>query len=230
MKRHLKSIAAPKTWFINRKKNVFVIRPNPGAHSLDLGLPLGVIIRDQLKLVLTTSEVKKMLRINEVLVDGRRRMDIHFIVGLFDTISIPSLGQYYRVQLDRKGRLVLVEITAAESKTKLCKVVGKTVLPKGKIQLNLHDGKNIITEIKAGIGDTLLMELPKLKVQKVLYLKPGAAVFLTQGKHIGNPGVLTEIKGREAKYAVDEQEIETIRDYLFVVGEKEMRTSEHKHH
>jgi len=221
MKNHLKRIASPKTWIINRKENKFILRPTPGGHPLDNGMPLGVIMRDMLKLASVMSEVKKILNNKEVLVDGKRRKDHGFIVGLFDVISLPGLKKYYRLVLDSKGRIAFSEIDEKESKLKLSKVTGKTALKKGNVQFNLHDGKNIVANEKAKVGDSLLLELPKLTVKKVLPLKEGMRVFLTKGNHAGDSGTLKGLKGKEAKYFAREQEIETSKDYLFVVGEKE---------
>ena len=105
---HLKRIAAPRTWLVQRKENTFIIRPKPGAHSLEYGLSLGVILRDVLKVGKTLAEVKKILNNKEILVDGKRRKDYRFIVGLFDVISIPALKQYHRVSLDNKGRITFI--------------------------------------------------------------------------------------------------------------------------
>tara|TARA_Y100000310_G_C20514036_1_gene730266 strand:- start:172 stop:861 length:690 start_codon:yes stop_codon:yes gene_type:complete len=221
MKNHLKRIAVPRTWAINRKKRVFIVRPKPGPHSLDMGLPLGVVLRDNLNLARTISEAKKLLNNNEVLIDGKRRKDHRFIVGLLDILSFSGLNKYYRVQLNRKGKIVFVEITKDESKTKICKIVGKTVLAKGKLQFNLHNGRNLVTELDAKVGDSVVVGLPKFDVKKVLPLKSGMTIFLTQGKHIGDVGILKETQGVEAKYTADGKEIETAKAYLFVVGEKE---------
>ena len=69
MKNHLKRIASPKTWAIARQGATFVVRPNPGAHSLAMGLPLSLILRDLLQLASTMSEAKKILHRREVLPD-----------------------------------------------------------------------------------------------------------------------------------------------------------------
>ncbi len=221
MKNHLKQIAAPRTWFIQRKTQVFTISPNPGAHSLEYGMPLGLLLRDNLQVASTTGEVRKILNSKEVLIDGVARTDHRHIVGLFDVLSIPKLKKQYRMLLDVKGRLTLTEITAAESAVKLAKVVGKTALKGGKIQFNLHDGRNITSNATANVGDTFVLALPTVKVTKILSVKKGAKVFLTKGKHAGDVGVLAEIKGVEATYTVDGANIDTAKDYLFVVGEKD---------
>jgi len=40
MKNHLKRIATPRTWVIDRKAETFITRPKPGAHSLYFGMSL----------------------------------------------------------------------------------------------------------------------------------------------------------------------------------------------
>ncbi|MBI2581795.1 30S ribosomal protein S4e [Candidatus Woesearchaeota archaeon] len=221
MKNHLKRIASPKTWFVDRKVNTFIVRPNPGAHSLDNGLPLGVLLRDDLELASTMGEIKKMLNNKEVLVDGIRRKDHSFMVGLFDVLSLPELKKYYRMVLDKKGRLTLKEVSAQESTLKLAKVVGKTMMKGSKVQFNLHDGRNILSDGKANVGDTFVLTLPKASVKKILPLKNGAKIFLTKGKHAGDLGVLKAVKGNEATYSAAGADVETAKAYLFVVGEKD---------
>jgi small subunit ribosomal protein S4e len=220
MKNHLKRIASPSTWQIDRKSRVFTVRPKPGAHPLDKGMAMGVILRDKLNLAKTMSEVKKLLNQNEILVDGKRKKDYRLIVGLFDVLSVKTTGKNYRVILDSKGRVAIKEIDGKESSLKVCKVVGKTTISKGKIQLNLHDGKNILSDADVKVGDSLLLSLPKLEVKKVLPLKNNTTVFLTDGKHAGLAGQLKEIKNNEAIFVVDGKDIETAKKYLFVVGEQ----------
>lgn len=220
MKQHLKRIASPRTWFINRKKIRFIIRPNPSGHPFDFGLPLGVILRDLLHLGSTRAETKKLLHNKQILVDGIRRKDPRFLVGLFDVLELSDLKKSYRIVLDPHGRISLIPAPDNEKNFKPCKIIGKKVLSKGKVQFNLHDGKNILFKETAKVGDTLVLALPKLDVSKVLPLQPGMQVFLTRGKHSGELGELKELRGTEAVYKVDKKEIETAKNYLFVVGEK----------
>ncbi len=222
MKNHLKLIAAPKTWFVRRKKAVFTLRPSPGAHSLEYGMPLGLLLRDELKLASTMAEARKIVNNKETFVDGVVRTDHRFIVGLFDVLSLPKLQKQYRMLLDKKGRLRLAEIAAKEAAVKLLKVTGKTALNGGKIQFNLHDGRNIVSDAKAQVGDTFLITLPAATIAKVLPAKAGAKVFLMKGKHAGDVGVLKEIKGLEATYTVNGTNIDTAKEYLFVVGDKDL--------
>lgn len=219
MKKHLKRLPAPKTWMIDRTAGKFILHARPGQKK-DLALPLGLIIRDFLKFASTMDEVKKLLNTKEVSVDGQWRKDHHFMVGLFDVVSFKELGKHYRLSLDSKGRLMMKEIPVAESTLKLCRIIGKTAVAGGKIQFNLHDAKNILMKEKAAVGDTLALTLPTLEVREVLPLKPGMAVFFTQGKHSGDLGQIKEIKAREVTYTLDNKTVETAKKYAFVVGEK----------
>jgi small subunit ribosomal protein S4e len=220
MKNHLKRIASPRTWPINRKSNKFILRPNPGAHSIESGMPLGIILRDFLKLVSSMTEAQKLLNNKEVLVDGKRRKAHRYIVGLFDVISFPAIKKNYRFMMDKKGRLTIIEIDEKEAVMKPCKIMGKKLVAGGKMQFNLHDGKNILGDHKAKVGDSLLLQLPDLAVKEVLVLEKGASVFLIGGNHAGGVGSLNEIKNNEAIYQSNEKLVETAKKYLFVIGGK----------
>lgn len=218
MKNHLKRIAAPRTWSIARKDYKYSIRPNAGAHSFDMGLPLAIILRDYLGLAKTLREAKRILQDNELLIDGNTKKDTHMIVGLFDVISIPSMKKYYRLGMDRKGRLSIINIPEKESTFKICKVINKTMLNGGKLQLNLHDGKNILSDSKVNVGDSLLIELPTLKIKEILPLKEGVQIFLTKGKHGGSFGSLVNIKDKTLTYKSNDLEIKTTKKHVYVIG------------
>lgn len=228
MSQHLKRIAAPKNWTINRKQNTFTTKPKPGAYAQQASLPLVIVLRDLLHHADTAAEVAKLLQTQMVLVDGIRRKDLHLGVGLFDVISLPSAQKHYRVVLDTKGRLALREISLAEAHLKLGKIVGKTMLTGGKAQYHLHDGKNIVAATQARVGDTFVLSLPasdtiQFGVKEVLPLKPGMLVFLVRGKHSGDLGTLNRAAGKEASYVLGQKEVETAKEYLFVVGDKKPR-------
>ena len=219
MKNHLHRVAAPRTWILDRKTHAFVVRPNAGRHNLSFGLPLGLVIRDVLHVAVTMDEVKKLLTTKTILVDGKRQKDHRFMVGLFDVLSLNQ--NHYRVLIDTKGRLVVREISAAESSLKPCRGVGKRVISGGKIQIHLHDGQNILLKEKnIHVGDTVVIHLPDAKIKEIFTLSPGSFVFLTKGRHNGDYGHLQEIKGSIALYQKEGAVIETAKDYLFVLGTK----------
>ncbi|MBI4151431.1 30S ribosomal protein S4e [Candidatus Woesearchaeota archaeon] len=221
MKNHLKQITSPKTWALPRRGNVFITRPLPSGHPLHGGMPLGVLIRDTLQLAQTMSEVKKILHGKDVLVDGKRRKDPHFLVGLFDTLSFPSLEKHYRMVLDAQGHLALVPIKKEEASLKLGKIVGKSMGRKGQIQYHLHDGRNVASTQPLAVGDSILLSVPGQKIEKALPLKEGAHILIDSGKNAGQMGTLTRLSGKESAYSSPDGDVETVTKYLFVLGEKE---------
>ncbi len=223
----LKRLAAPKTWKISRKEGKWIVKPRPGPHSLETSIPLGVVIRDMLKLAKTMKEVRYILRNGKVKVDGKIRKDYKFPVGFMDTISIPTINKYYRVIYDKLGRIDIVEIPQSEANKKLVRINGKRLVRGGKIQLNLHDGRNILTDNSSlKPGDTLLISLPDQSIEETVKLEPGKLAYITGGSHSGELGSVVEvIPGTMTRPALvklknDDTEIVTRKDYVFVVGDE----------
>lgn len=218
--KHISRLAMPKTWQTEKKGMKWITRPLPGPHPIKLGLPLNIVFRDILKYSKTNREVKNILNNQEIFVDGVRRKDPRFIIGLMDTLSIPKIENYFRVLLNKKNKLTLFPIKVAESAIKPCKIIGKKSLKK-KIQLNLYDGKNILVEkTDYKVGDTLLIELPSQKIKDHFPLKKGAQIYLTGGKHTGEVGIIEDISVDKIKYKRDKSVFETAKDYAFVIGKE----------
>ncbi|HLG24247.1 MAG TPA: 30S ribosomal protein S4e [Candidatus Nanoarchaeia archaeon] len=218
VKKHLKRLAAPKTWHITRKTNTYVTKPRPGPHKLENCMPLGLLLKETLKLANTTREVKKMLNTNEIKIDGKARKDPRFGVGIFDVIEFVTTNDHYKITLNNKGRLEVVKIKHDEAKSKPAKIVGKTMV-KGKLQLNLYDGKNITADKSDyKVGDSVLLSLPEQKIMKHLKLEKKAAILLTGGKHIGETGHVEDISGTKIIYKDAKGEVvETSKEYAFVI-------------
>lgn len=220
VKRHLKRYFAPKAWQINRKQSSYITKQNPGPHSGKMSIPLNVILRDMLNYSSTTKESKIILTKKNILVDGKRRKECKFPVGLFDVIEFKDINKSYRVLLNKKGKLTLIEVGNDESNIKPCSIINKTSV-KGKIQLNLNDGKNILVD-KDGYktGDTLSLELPKLSIKKHIGLKKNVLIYLIGGKHIGEVGKVKDIVRNRIMYEGENGDvIETLKKYAFVIGE-----------
>lgn len=144
--KHLKRYAAPRSWAIPRKTNVWAVRPRPGPHPMEKSVPLMVALRDMIHLGDTASEVRKALAKREVLVDGKVRMDGKYPVGVMDIIALPKLKTFYRVMLNPRGQITLKKVQETESKWKLSRIMNKTIVKKGRMQVNLHDGRNILVD------------------------------------------------------------------------------------
>lgn len=226
---HLKRIAAPKAIPIRDKKAAtWILRPSPGPHSKDRNIPLGVLLRDVLEVVRTMKEVKRILTLRSVLVDGLVRMDEKFPVGIMDVVTLVPERKNYRIVVDWKGRLVPMEIKGDETKEKIAKVMKKHTVKKDKINLTLHDGRNILADKHINVGDSVRVEFSKsakekAKIVEHLKLQPGARCLLSEGKHAGSLVDLKSIvkrKGKksEAIVTAGADEFITVSDYLLVVS------------
>lgn len=219
MKSHLKRLAAPKTWQVNRKTHTYITKQNAGPHSIEMSMPLGVILKEVLNFAKTTREAKKILNKSVVKIDNIQRKDFRFPVGLFDTIEFPAINEHYKVILNNKGKIELAKAKKEELSSKPCKIVGKTMV-KGKVQLNLYDGKNVtVDKDEYTVGDSVIFSLNDKKISKHLKLHKKATVFLTGGKHIGQTGHVEDIVKDKIIYKDAKGELaETSKQYAFVIG------------
>ena len=218
--KHLSRLAMPKTWKIKRKGIKWISRPLPGTHATDRSMPLSLVFRHLLNYARTNKEVKCILNDQEIFVDGIRRKNPRFVIGIMDVLSVPKLDQYFRVLLTQKGKIKFLPITEKEANLKLCRIKNKTSV-KNKIQLNLGDGKNILVEKdEFKVRDTLLIEVPSQKIKEVLKLEKGNLVYLTGGKHVGETGTIEDIKQDRLVYKRGNKLFETSLDFAFVIGKK----------
>ena len=225
MSKHLKRLLVPKFWRIPKKRKRWTVRPRAGPHKKFESIPLLILIRNIIKLTDLGKDAKKIIKAKEIFVDGKARIDHKYPVGLFDVVEIPKIGKQYRIVPTHSG-LNIIEISKSEAKLKLCRINGKTILKGKKIQLNLHDGKNIIPEKKEDYktGDSLLIELPSQKIVNHIKMDKDMLSIITGGQ---NKGLLTNIKeiittrSREPNKVVcvkEGKQFEAIKDFVFVVG------------
>ena len=219
VKNHLKTISAPKTWPVKRKEKIWVTKPNSGPHALQNSLSLNFVLKNFLKLAKTTKEVKYILQTHEILVDGVKRKDPKFNIGLMDTLFISPLKKNYRLLFNKYGKIDFIEISEEESKIKILSILGKHCI-KGKFQLNLFDGRNILTDKNEyKIRDSLLLELPSQKILKTLPLKKGSYIFIVGGKNLGAYGKIEEIQDKHLIFKHGSKFVKTLKKYGFVIGE-----------
>ena len=218
VKNHLKRLNSPKKWRVKRKGITFITRPLPGPHNMERSLPLNIIIRDILNYAKTTREVKDILNNKAVLVNGIKRQDVKFPVGLFDVLEIKETKEYFRIILDSKGKISLIVTDKSDSEIRPAKIVNKSKI-KGKTQINLIDGTNILVDKdEYKTGDTLMLSVPKKEIKNVLKFDKKMMIYLTDGKHIGEIGVIEDIKENKISYKVKDGVFETLKDYVFIIG------------
>lgn len=232
----LKRKPAPKFWPIHRKEFFWVVRPSPGPHSLRNCLPLTIVLRDILGFAKTRKEAKTIVSQGKVYVDGKVRREDHFPVGLMDVISISDIDNYFRIVPSRKD-LILHPISKEESNFKLCRIENKKVVENGHVQLNLHDGSNILVKVADPKKpqedtykalDTVKISLPERQILEQVKMKENDFAIITSGKNIGKYGKIVEIettKGKKrtnALVTIEDKKgnrYQTILNFVFAIGE-----------
>ncbi|MGD8565209.1 MAG: 30S ribosomal protein S4e [Candidatus Bathyarchaeota archaeon] len=238
----LKRKPAPSFWPISRKEFVWTIRPSSGPHSLRNCIPLTVVLRDILKFAKTRKEAVNIINKGKVYVDGRVRKEDDFPIGLMDVVHFSDTELFFRLLPFKKG-LTLHPITKRELNFKLCRIENKRIIKNGQLQLNLHDGSNIIIKIddlknpKEDVYNTfnsLKISLPEKQIMQQIKLKEKVYTIITSGKNIGKHGRIIEIEKAEGKKRrntlvtiedKNEVQYQTILNYLFAVGDEEPEIS-----
>jgi small subunit ribosomal protein S4e len=232
----LKRKPAPRFWPIHRKEFTWVVKPSPGPHTGENCLPLAIILRDSLGFAKTRKEAKTIVTQGRVRVDGQVRQDDGFPVGLVDVVSVPDVDKNFRVLPSAKG-LILLPIDGEEARFKLCRIENKRKGRNGSVQLNLHDGSNILVKVADPKNrqediyktlDTVKMSLPEKQITESIKMKEKDYAIITGGKNIGKHGSIVEIektagkKRRNALVIIEDNKgirYQTILNFVFAVGE-----------
>ena len=219
---HHKRLVMPRTWPLTRKTNIWVQKPNPGGHTTEMCMPLGVVLRDVLRVAHNIREAKRILHSRKVLVDGKIETDRSRGVGLMDVLTVGE--DNFRCVLDTNGKLRYRAITKKSAKSKICRVMGKKTIKGGSTQIHLHDGRNIVTENKSNYntGDSLVISLPNQEVTTHIEMKKGALAYLTGGSHIGETAVVKDqdIKRSSKPNETSFDDFGTITDYVFIISKE----------
>jgi len=226
MNRHLKRLAKSKAVPIPAKGRVYLKKPCAGAHAAAQSIGLSTLLTSVLKIADNNLQAKRLLSAGEILVDGRPVKDEAFGVGIMDVISIPKMKKNFRV-VALKGILRLLDISDAEALQKYCRVMNKTAVGKGKIQLNLHDGRCLLSsDSSISTGDSLKLSVPSQKIESVIKLVPGATCYVFRGRHSGMLAKLKEViirpgsKPADAVLTYEGGEFITLENYLFAVDDQ----------
>ncbi len=221
MSQHLKRLAAPKSWCIERKTFKFTVKPLPGRHKISESMPLLCIIRDILKYCDTTKECKKILNSGAILLNGSVVKEYKLSIGLFDVLSIPKIEDYYLITFDARRKIKLNKITSENAKFRLVRIQNKTIVKNGKIQLNCHDGTNVlVSENKYHTKDTLKISIPEQSILEHYPFEIGSVAYITGGSQCSTIAKIKNyyIMRSSQKNIVEFEDFSTIEDYVFVVG------------
>jgi len=144
-------------------------------------------------------------------------------VGIMDVIEIPKTKEYFRVLFDKKGSVNLLKIDESEKNTKLFKLINKTIVRGKKVQLNLHDGTNLLSEEGYATSSTLVMKVPDMKIVDSLEFKEGYIGLVIKGKNVSKIGKISKITpfgiyNDAVLLESGNDKFQTLKDYVLVVG------------
>lgn len=233
--RHLKALAAPEFWPILRKEYKWVVKPIPGPHAIERSIPLLILVRDVLKYAKTSSEARRLIAEGNFKVDGRIRRNYKYPIGPMDVIEIPKTSEFYRVIPVPTKVLGLVKITPEEARVKPCRIEDKTTIKGGHIQLNLHDGRNVVIRVadpKNPVEDTydtlgtILLSLEDSRIIDYIPPEKDVIAIVIGGRNVGRVGRIVEvIPGalKKRKHIVTLQDksgntFQTSLEYVFPIG------------
>jgi len=225
-KKHLKRLAAPKHWMLDKLGGIFAPKPRAGPHKALQCLPLVLILRNRLKYALTYREALMILKQRLLKVDGKVRTDMKYPAGFMDMIEIPKTQDKLRLLYDTKGRFILHKVKdAAEAKMKLCKIVKRGTAQRNTPYVVTHDGRTIrFPDPNLKRHDTVVIDLKTGKIKEWVRFKVGCMVMVTGGGNTGRIGELVVRERHPGSFDIihikdaQDQKFATRAENVFVIG------------
>merc|ERR1711920_527006 len=205
-KKHMKRLAAPKSWMLDKLGGVYSVRPNSGPHRLRESMPLAIFLRNRLKYALTMKEVETIMKQRLIKIDGKVRTDPKFPTGFMDVIQVEKTGENFRIIYDVKGRFTVHRITAQEAKYKLCKV------------RETKTGPNAVPYLYTTDGRTIRYPDPTIKVDS------GNLCMITGGRNTGRVGTIMSRERHPGSFDIVHVKdsmghtFATRLNYVFIIG------------
>lgn len=185
---------ASKKLPITKKGTQYIARAS--SHLQD-SAPVVIAVRDMLKLARNAKEVKEMIKQKTLKINGKAVKDYRESIRLFNLFEA---DKPYVLSLLPTGKYVF---EATKSKERLCKVVNKRLVSDNKVQLNLHDGSNVITKDKVNTQDSVYLDLSG-KISKHVVFDKGKSCIIISGKYIGSKGKIESLKDGKANVKLDD--------------------------
>ena len=227
MTRHQKRLSVPKSWPVERKTATWTVKADAGPHG-EAGVPLLIVLRDVLGYVDSRKEANYALNEGGVHVNGDVPSSVERPIGMFDILAFPEREEFYRVFPDEGSRLALTPIDADAAGSRLGKIVRKTQVTGGDIQLTLHDGANVRVdaETEYATGDSLVVDNETKDIVAHFVYEEGALVTAVAGSHAGEIGTVEDITvtpGSGDNVVTvsqdDDEGFETVEEYVVVIDE-----------
>ncbi len=190
-KKHMKRLAAPTSWMLDKLGGVYASKPSSGPHKGRESMPITLFLRNRLKYALTAVEVERILKQRLIKIDGKVRTDPKFPAGFMDVVQIEKTNENFRLIYDIKGRFTIHRITNQEAKYKLCRVKAVKTGPKNVPYLYTSDGRTIRYPdplIKA--NDSIRLDINTGKIMDFIKFEAGNLCMVTGGRNTGRVGTI----------------------------------------
>lgn len=202
-RKHLKRLAAPKHWMLDKMGGSYAPKASAGPHKLRECLPLMILLRNRLKYALTRREVTYIVMQRLIKVDGKVRTDAHFPTGFMDVVSIEKTNEHFRLLYDVKGRFTVHRITPEEAAYKLCKVKKSAIASRSVPYISTHDSRIIrYPDPQIKINDTVKVDIATGKIVDFIKLEVGNLVTITGGRNLGRIGVIVKREKHEGSFEI----------------------------
>lgn len=225
VKKHLKTLRAPKHWMLGKMSGVFAVKPTAGPHKASDSLPIAIFLRNRLKYALNMKEVKYILKQRLVKIDGKVRTDHKFPSGFMDVIQLEKTGENFRIIYDVKGRYTVHRITATEAKYKLCKVRAMSTGLKGVPMIYTTDGRTIrYPDPVIKTNDSIQVDITTNKIQDYIQFDAGNLCMVTGGRNTGRVGTIVSREKHPGSFDIvhikdaNGNVYATRLQYVFIIG------------
>lgn len=220
--RHIKRLASPRYFHVERKVSAYVIKPNAGRHTAGSSIALATVLKEKLQVTDNTKNTKRAVNAGSVEVNGKVVKDFRYPLGFGDIIHFKPGHENYVVGVGRKGAISVSKADSKEAAEQVFKVIGKYVSKGNKEMIRLYNGTVISSSKGVKVNDSV--SIKDGKVKGVMKLEKGAKCLVIKGIHASESGTITEIKqGSALRGATVEIEgssgkTETLLDNIMVVG------------
>src|SRR3989344_2515467 len=194
---HLKRQQATTRLPVPRKGTKFLVRSM--SNPLE-SVSVAIAIRDVLSLARSIREVKKMIHDKALKLNGKNITDYKQPIYLF---NILEADKKYILSLSLSNKFILKEY---KDNFRLLKIVGKKIVRNGKIQINFHDGTNILSDKKMSVGDSVYLDFEG-KIKEHISMKKGVKVFITSGKYVGHEAKVKEVDHRLVSLEINGKDV-----------------------
>jgi small subunit ribosomal protein S4e len=168
---------------ITRKGTKYVAR---ASSHISNSVPVVIAVRDILALAKTAKEVKAMIKSNLLKINGKAVRDSNESIRIF---NILEADKKYVLLLLETGRYTFKETKENE---RLCKVTSRKLIRGNKIQLNLHDGTNVLGSKDVKVEDSVYLDFSG-KIKSHVHFEKGKSGIVISGKYQGHIGKIESI-------------------------------------